>query len=79
MKFNLRVSISFRTKEGLAARRKAGVKLGRPRGVGKSKLDKFRPEIIALIKNGSTQKFIANRYKTTEANLHRWLKKHGIK
>jgi hypothetical protein len=45
---------------------------------GKSKLDTFRPEIEALLAHGSTQKFIAHRYQTTEANLHNWLKKCGI-
>lgn len=33
--------ISQRTKEALLAKKKAGVRLGRPKGVGKSKLDKF--------------------------------------
>ena len=71
--------ISKRTKEALRAKKKAGMKLGRPRGPGKSKLDKYRPEIEALLSNGATQRFIAQRYDTTEANLHHWMKKHGLK
>jgi DNA invertase Pin-like site-specific DNA recombinase len=71
--------ISQRTTEALRFKREQGLKLGRPRGPGKSKLDAFRVEIEALLSNGSTQKFIARRYHTTEANLHNWLKKHGLK
>jgi DNA invertase Pin-like site-specific DNA recombinase len=70
--------ISKRTKEALKARKDQGLNLGRPRGPGKSKLDKFRPEIEALLSNGSTQDFIAKRYGTTNANLHKWLKKRVI-
>jgi len=32
--------------------------------------DVYRPEIEGLLANGATQRFIAERYKTTEANLH---------
>ncbi|CAN5163426.1 recombinase family protein [soil metagenome] len=71
--------ISQRTKEALRFKKEQGLKLGRPKGPGKSKLDVYRPEIDSLLANGSTQKFIAQRYKTTEANLHNWLKKNGLK
>ncbi len=70
--------ISQRTKEALAARRRAGKPLGRPRGIGKSKLDAHVPEIKALLANGSTQVFIAKRYGTTTANLSRYIERHGL-
>ena len=61
--------ISARTKEALRARRASGLPVGRSKGPGKSKLDKHRPEIEALLANGSTQKFIAKRYNSSPANL----------
>jgi DNA invertase Pin-like site-specific DNA recombinase len=70
--------ISARTKEGLAAAKASGKRLGRPKGPGKSKLDGFRPEIEALLKNGSRKNFIALRYGVTPATLSNWLKKHGL-
>jgi DNA invertase Pin-like site-specific DNA recombinase len=70
--------ISSRTKEALRYRKESGQKLGRPVGPGKSKLDKFRPEIEALLKNGSTQTFIANRYGCRLATLNAWVKRHKI-
>lgn len=70
--------ISARTTEALRARKASGLPLGRPKGPGKSKLDQFRPEIEALLANGSTQAFIAKRYATTPANLSNWIRKHGV-
>ncbi|MGQ9921573.1 MAG: recombinase family protein [Desulfobacca sp.] len=70
--------ISARTKEALKARQAAGVKLGRPKGPGKSKLDPYRPEIEALLHNGSRLNFIAARYKVTTATLLNWLQKNKI-
>lgn len=70
--------ISERTKEGLRARKAAGIKLGRPKGPGKSKLDQYKDEIIALLNNGSTKTFIAKRYETSVPNLYNWLKKNKI-
>jgi DNA invertase Pin-like site-specific DNA recombinase len=70
--------ISQRTREALRHRKEQGKSLGRPRGPGKSKLDASKPEIEALLLNGSTQRFIATRYHTTTANLNRWIKKHSL-
>ena len=67
--------ISQRTREALQAKRARGERLGRPPGPGKSKLDQFRPEIEALLKNGTPKTFIAKRYGTSASNLHLWLKK----
>jgi DNA invertase Pin-like site-specific DNA recombinase len=70
--------ISSRTTEALRHRKAMGMKLGRPIGPGKSKLDQYRVEIEALLSNGSSQRFIATRYETTEANFSNWMKKNNI-
>jgi len=71
--------IVARTKEGLAAARLKGSRLGRPKGPGKSKLDPHKDEIVALIKSGSRKSYIAKRYNCTDANLLYWLKLRGLK
>jgi len=67
-----------RCEEGRAAAKARGVKFGRPTGPGKSKLDKFKEEIVALLKTGSKQNYIAKKYGTTPANLCLWLRKKGL-
>lgn len=70
--------VSQRTKEALKARKAQGVVLGRPKGPGKSRLDEFREEIVALLSNGSTKTYVARKYKTTVPNLYNWLRKNGL-
>ena len=53
--------ILARTKEALRAGRASGLPVGRPKGPGKSKLIKHRPEVEALLANGSTWDFNHSR------------------
>lgn len=69
--------ISKRTSEALRARKAKGLPLGRPKGTGKSKLDGYKEEIIALLNNGSSKVFVAKRYKTSVGNLYHWLEKNN--
>ncbi len=70
--------ISMRTKEALKARQAAGVTLGRPKGPGKSKLDAYKDEIIALLKTGVPKSKVAKKYGSHRTNLYNWLKKNQI-
>ena len=47
--------ISQRTREALAVGKQHGMPLGRPKGIGKSKLDVYQVEITALLKKGATK------------------------
>ena len=70
--------ISKRTKQALRRAKEKGKQLGRPKGGGKSKLDEFKPEIEALLKNGSSKTFISKRYGTSLTNFYKWMRKHSI-
>jgi DNA invertase Pin-like site-specific DNA recombinase len=70
--------ISLRTAEALAAKKAAGVKLGRRKGPGKSRLDQYKPEIVSLLKNGSPKTFVAQRYDVDPATLYNWISKNQI-
>jgi DNA invertase Pin-like site-specific DNA recombinase len=52
--------------------------LGRPKGPGPSKLDKHAAEIRRRLADGVPVRRMARDYGTTEANLHRWIRKRAI-
>jgi len=39
---------------------------------------KFKEEIVALLRNGSTKRFVADRYGKSQVNLYNWLKKNNL-
>jgi hypothetical protein len=64
--------ISYRTKKGLEATKKKGVKLGRPKGVkNKNRIfDEFRLEILEYLNNGtSVNKILTNINKKLNKNI----------
>lgn len=65
--------ISLRTKEAMQAKKAQGLKLGRPKGKGKSKLDKYKDEILKLVELHVPKTVIARQYSTTTTNLYKFL------
>ncbi len=70
--------ISARTTEALRVRKASGMKLGRPKGPGKSKLDPRKDEIVALLRDGVPKKKVAKRYGTSIVNLYNWIAKNEL-
>ena len=70
--------ISLRTKEALHARKAQGIKLGRPKGKGKSKLDEHREDIMKLLALKVPKTLIAKQYSTTTGNLYNFLRQNQV-
>ena len=66
--------ISLRTKEALQVKKASGIKLGRPKGKGKSKLDQYKDEIMQLVELHVPKTIIAKKYGTSVINLYKFLK-----
>jgi len=70
--------ISRRTKEALATKKAQGIRLGRPPGPGKSKLDPHEDEIREMLALGVKKKSLAKRLGTTPENLRHWMRRRNI-
>ena len=71
--------ISMRTKEGLAKARAAGVRLGRPKGPGKSKLDGMEDEIRNLLGLGFTKSSMTKLFGISWCALDNFIKTRELR
>jgi len=71
--------IAERTRDALRARKAAGVKLGRPKGPGKSRLDVHRDQIVERLAFGVPLTRIARDCGVTAATLHRYIARRDLR
>ena len=72
--------ISLRTREALAARKKIGMILGRPRGPAThTKLDKYHLQIQDLINKGVSKRSIAKIIECAPSTLYDYINRKNIK
>ena len=71
--------VSRRTRHGLDARKKAGTRLGRPKGsIGKSKLDPYKKEIEQMLKHKAPLSYIARVYGVTWPTVENFIRTRNL-
>ena len=71
--------ISLRTKEALAARKKDGMILGRPKGpAARTKLDDHRPQIQDLLNKKVSKRSIAKIVECSPSTLYDYINRHTL-
>ena len=70
--------ISQRTKEALATKKALGVKLGRPKGPGKSKLDSRKEEIQLFLNKKVSKLSISKMLDVSYPTLYNFIAKHKM-
>ena len=70
--------ISERTKEGIERARKAGSKIGRPKGLGKSKLDPHRSKIEEWIEKGLSKTAMAKLLDVNYTTIDHYIKTRNL-
>lgn len=70
---------SERSKEALRRKKASGVVLGRPPASRGSILDKHKDQIHKSLNQGTTQKFLAIKYKVSTSTMSTWMKTTGLR
>jgi DNA invertase Pin-like site-specific DNA recombinase len=70
--------ISERTKEGIARARQAGAKIGRPKGVGKSKLDEHKQDLKKWLELGLNPTAISKLLQVSRTAVTHYIKTRNI-
>jgi len=71
--------VSRRTRHGLDARKKAGTRLGRPKGsTGKSKLDPHKKEIAQMLRHKAPLSYIARVYGVTWPTVENFIRTRNL-
>ena len=70
--------MSERTKQGIARARENGSPIGRPKGIGKSKLDPYRKDIVEWLEKGFSRAAIAKLTDSSPTAVNHYVRTRGL-